>query len=340
MLKVNQYAARAAAGQVLFQLRLLADRLVACSDEGRLIERLHAFRDVSARERLFATSRSDVPGSAEQALYDCGGGSAFDAIALLDREGVAVTRAPRATLDFLGRSFAFRNYYQGARALGLAGRREAHFARGYKSEGDSEMKISLSVPIIDHDGEWLGLIDAVIGTDTQLGSLQLSDPKDGGRLAMLIALRDRERDEASLPLPDEHLVAVHEGLAHGQAVPLTEDPVAREWLRRLDHQYRAERGPQLVFDAAEATFAESDHRDPVPGYEGRWLAGVAPVGKTAYAVIVQTRDFAVIGPHRYGFLRLLGICAALVVMGAAVVFLLARHLADRRQRRLRWLGVE
>ena len=27
----------------------------------------------------------------------------------------------------------------------------------------------------------------------------------------------------------------------------------------------------------------------MPGYEGRWLAGLAPVGCTGYVVIVQTR---------------------------------------------------
>jgi serine/threonine-protein kinase len=335
-LKANRYAARATAGQVLFQLRLLSERLVACSGERRLLERLRQRPDADGAG--FAEA-SGMLSAAEQALRDCGAGSAFDAATLFNREGVAIARHPRPLFEFRGKSYAFRDYFQRARALGRQGRREAHFARAYRSEGDGETKVALSVPVIDDDGAWLGVIGGLIGTNAHLGSLRLFDPNDAGRLAVLVGLRDRERSEASEPLPSEHRMLVHERLERGQMVTLAASPKALAWLRTLDRQYRAEPGPQLRFGSLSETFAEAEHRDPIAGFEGRWLAGFAPVGRTAYAVVVQTRDSAVVGPHRYRFLRLLGISAALVMLGASAVFVMARYFAWRRGRRLRWLRV-
>ncbi|HEX9620852.1 MAG TPA: protein kinase, partial [Polyangiaceae bacterium] len=287
-LKANQYAARATAGQVLFQLRLLSDRLVACTGEPRLLERLRRPSDPAAPDGARSDSPSGAPNVAEQALRDCGAGSVFDGATLFNREGRAIERYPKAVFEVLGKNYAFRDYFQGARELGRQGRREAHFARVYRSESDGEVKVALKAPLLDDDGTWLGVTGALIGTDAHLGSLRLFDPQDDSRLAVLIGLRDRERSEAYDPLPDEHRVLVHERLKRGQAVTLDPDRKALAWLRGLDRQYRAEPGPQLRFAAASATFAEDDHRDPIPGFEGRWLAGFAPVGRTAYAVVVQT----------------------------------------------------
>jgi hypothetical protein len=32
-----------------------------------------------------------------------------------------------------------------------------------------------------------------------------------------------------------------------------------------------------------------DYLDPVPGFSGRWLASIVPIGQTGFVVIVQTR---------------------------------------------------
>jgi hypothetical protein len=42
------------------------------------------------------------------------------------------------------------------------------------------------------------------------------------------------------------------------------------------------------------TWTDDAHRDPLPGFEGRWLAGFAPVGSTGFIVIVQTRHDALV----------------------------------------------
>ena len=42
---------------------------------------------------------------------------------------------------------------------------------------------------------------------------------------------------------------------------------------------------------------DDSHRDPVPGFEGRWLAGFASVGSTGFVVIVQTHYDAALAPH-------------------------------------------
>jgi hypothetical protein len=36
----------------------------------------------------------------------------------------------------------------------------------------------------------------------------------------------------------------------------------------------------------------ADYEDAVPGFEGKWLAAFAPVGKTGFVVLVQTRRSA------------------------------------------------
>jgi hypothetical protein len=32
-----------------------------------------------------------------------------------------------------------------------------------------------------------------------------------------------------------------------------------------------------------------DYLDPVPGFSGRWLASIAPIGQTGFMVVAQTR---------------------------------------------------
>jgi hypothetical protein len=86
----------------------------------------------------------------------------------------------------------------------------------------------------------------------------------------------------------------------------------------------------------EQTLADDNHTDPVPGFEGRWLAGFAPVGHTGYAVIVQTRYEAPLELPRRALFSMLGWCGAALGLGAALVFVAARLLgsAARGRRRL------
>ena len=53
---------------------------------------------------------------------------------------------------------------------------------------------------------------------------------------------------------------------------------------------------------ASRVAAASDYRDPVPGFEGRWLAGLAPVGDTGLIVVIQTRYDSRAPLERFGLL--------------------------------------
>jgi hypothetical protein len=70
----------------------------------------------------------------------------------------------------------------------------------------------------------------------------------------------------------------------------------------------------------------------VPGFEGRWLAGFAPVGDTGFVVIVQTRYGAAVEPNARPSRRL--VSRVSVVLGAwIVVFGVSLWLYARGQRR-------
>ena len=62
---------------------------------------------------------------------------------------------------------------------------------------------------------------------------------------------------------------------------------------------------------------------PVPGFEGRWLAGFAPVGETGFVVIVQTRYDAAVEPNTRLSRRLAwrGSAVILVWLAACSTFL-------------------
>jgi hypothetical protein len=70
---------------------------------------------------------------------------------------------------------------------------------------------------------------------------------------------------------------------------------------------------------SERALVSAEHRDPLPGYSGRWLAGFARVGQTEQVVIVQSRSSAVDGPA--GLLTRIVRCAlVLLLVGFGVLF--------------------
>jgi len=128
---------------------------------------------------------------------------------------------------------------------------------------------------------------ATVGTDFALKRRRLDSASEVGPMAVIVAPQDRSR--TSTEGEGEYVVILHEGLTHGAGVvidsprlrELRTSPAGREQLRWID--------PEPITDDA--------HRDPVPGYEGRWLAGFARVGGTGLVVIVQTRYDAAVAPN-------------------------------------------
>ncbi len=324
-LQANRYAAQATAGQVLYVLRTLGERLRTCAAQPQII---------AALRRVPRPVEADPTA----ALRDCGLGSHFDSALALDLEGHPVLREPVMPPGYEQRTFLYRDYVIGAQRLAQRRRQSGsspediaetvYVGRPHRSEGDGKVRlpIATSVFALGRDGraQHVGYLMATLGTDSTIASLTFSDPNDPQRIGALLALRDRARTEAELPLPKDFLVLIHERLAHGstrdiagpQLAILSREIAAEEPGQR--QQFRLQRG---------ATLGSDDHRDPVPGFEGRWLAGFARVGQTDYVVVVQTR-YQAIEIVKGWLLRSFGWSVAVVVTGAAIAFAaLRRHSA-------------
>jgi serine/threonine-protein kinase len=201
----NAYAARMAAGAVLFQLRQDADVVQPASRDPRIIELLERH----------------TPAVLAQPLKDDGKPlEGCDSMQLLDVDGRAVARWPAPPEDHWKKGYGFRDYFTGAMELARSGSHRVHVSKAFHSETDHKLKFSVSAPVYAADGGVLGVIAADFGADAVLGSLRLGVPSDSDRTAALVAPRDRERDGGP---PSEYVILVHEGLAHGEDVPFDID---------------------------------------------------------------------------------------------------------------------
>jgi hypothetical protein len=138
-----------------------------------------------------------------------------------------------------------------------------------------------------------------------MGALVLTDPGERHRIAVLVVRRDRDHtDEA---LPDDWLVLAHEGVARGS-------------VHRMANRGALASLPVAPRAGVPTMVADDHHTDPVPGFEGRWLAGVAAVPGTPLAVVVQTRYDAAIAPNQRLAVRLrnAGLLALVLALLACV----------------------
>jgi serine/threonine-protein kinase len=294
VLATNAYAAWAVAGTVLAQIETYT----------------HVIEEEAAEPRLAAALARGERAALDahcRAVHERRGGAAspFATWLVLDREGVPRGHYPEEADPYYALRLGFRDYFVGAMAItavddgGGAGsaddagsapnspgaRRSAHVSRVLRSSSDAYYKFALSAPIRGRGGAVLGVLVTTIATDRRLGSLELSD---GRRVAMLVGRLDRPA--AGAPLPEEYMVLVRDGMDHGAGI-VVDGPA----LRRLSSG-RALAGPsappQLGLSLLDQVERESDHRDPLGGrygYDGPWLAGIAPVGGTELAAIVETR---------------------------------------------------
>ncbi len=299
-LQTNAYAARALAGAVAFHLREQLDAVEAAAADPAVARLLHRpDGEVLERHRT---------------------GTLFDSISLFDRSGTAVARAPFAPPGYLGSDYSWRDYFAGARRLGERGHRTGYVSRGFSSEADGVYRFAVAAPV--HDGDaWGGVLMAAIGTNSALGRMRLDDERDHRRTAVLVAPRDRSR--ATPDGAGEYVVILHGGLTHGAEVA-----AASPRLREVAVP-RTERNQLRWIDPGPIT--DDAYRDPVAGFEGRWLAGFAPVGDTGFVVIVQTRHDAAIEPSTW----LWRIAKAGLVILASVVLGVAVQGGVRRRRRRR-----
>jgi hypothetical protein len=202
---------------------------------------------------------------------------------VFDRTGKMISHMSRVGALNVGKGYSWRDYFAGVCRLVKEGRPGAYISRSFRSEDDNLHKFGIAAPVYD-SGKWVGVLMATIGTDFALSPNHLDDT---GRMAVVVAPRDRSR--FTKQGEGEYVVILHEGLTHGAEVVI-ESPRLRE-LRV------ARTEPKQLRWVATDPITDDSHLDPVPGFEGRWLAGFAPVGDTGFVVIVQTRYDAAVEPN-------------------------------------------
>lgn len=314
VLQTNAYAARAVAGSSLFHLRKLGDLIESAAVDPVVVRWLSEPRAVGARS------------AALDAVLERHCGTRFDSIGVFDDEGRATARWPHAAEpDYLGRDFGWREYFHGAARHGRAGRRGAYFARAHQSEVTRDYKFTISAPVYGPDGRWAGVLFGTIGTNSVLAGVPLDSERDARHTTALLSLRDNERAWKDRPLSHEYAIVVHDRLPRGAAISV--DSVALRGIPLPDPESEPLRLPSSV-----KTLTDDRYLDPVPGFEGRWLAGFAPVGNTGYVVVVQTRHRAILDPDKRLALRMLAWGGVPFAAGAIVIggVLMARGRGFRR----------
>ncbi|HET7499920.1 MAG TPA: CHAT domain-containing protein [Kofleriaceae bacterium] len=303
VLGTNAYAAHALAGGVAFQLREEVDATVAIAADPAVVQALHTF-DVAALDQWRMTTR-------------------FDTVALYDRSGIARVQGSPVTNRNrnLGKDYSWRDYFRGARRLGEAGLRAGYISRALLSESEDNWVFGIAAPVYD-EGTWAGVLLTTVGTDAALRHKRLDRASDDGPMAVIVAPRDRSR--ATTEGEGDYVVILHDGLTHGAGIAVDSPRLRELRTTRTERDQLRWIVPDLITDAA--------HRDPVPGFEGRWLAGFAPVGDTGFVVIVQTRYDAALKPNTRLSRRLVGRGSAVILawLAACGTFL---WVVVRRRRR-------
>lgn len=319
VLRANAYAARTVAGTVLFQLQEYGQAVERVAADGWLREVLK--RGDPEALRLFVRTTYDIHDDPRNGLRVAGGPSPFEGWLLLDAEGLARAHWPAPPEGFLGEDFEWRDYFQGAAQLARKGRHASYVSRVFESEVDGHYRFALSTPVYDENGQWLGVVAAMVGTGSMLGALRLTDTDVEERATVLVAPRDHEYGQPPLSGPEASIIIVHEALAHGAISVL--DATAARRVEEVLRQAPRHGQQQLRLPGAGPLAAYEDHRDPLVGGASPWLAAFAPVGSTGFVTVVQTRDDAASAPLRRLATRLALWGGVPFLLGVAVMLGLA-----------------
>jgi hypothetical protein len=154
------------------------------------------------------------------------------------------------------------------------------------------MQFAISTPVFDGAGRQIGIVAAALHAKEAFGAVRMQAAATGqgaageGRITTaLLGPRGSDRGDApDGPIPSRYTFLVHPGLKTGAEHTLeTPSPV------RLLEAFGppAAPGDQLSLEYVRP-LEVPDYRDPIPGFEGRWVAAFAPVGRTGFVVLVET----------------------------------------------------
>ncbi|HRI66737.1 MAG TPA: protein kinase [Polyangium sp.] len=306
VLRANEYSARWVAGTVLFKLNSYHD-IVAKAAREFPREHIELLRKGEVKEgnglEDYCKELEARHGAAD-GLHDW---------FVQDKEGIVRARWGRyerdnERLDVLGKSYPWRDYFKGAMKLGEARSRSAYIARAILSEPNGTQRYALSAPIYDENDEPIGVLITTTTTGAAFGTLDLKDPSDTRHIAMVVAPRDNNRDTRDKPLPEDHVILVHDSLASGVTAPLKSNAAVHAAVK-LAQKSNPNRGlSQLLLADPNAVAFDESFCDPVMDGScvdesgktrpGRWLAGFAPIGHTGFVAIVETPREAAAAPNQ------------------------------------------
>jgi serine/threonine-protein kinase len=255
----------------------------------QLLESMHRVAELARQPEIVALIAVDNPPNPSPVLLDRVQG--FDTMFVVNTEGIQRGRTTKKSPEYLARSFAFRDYFRGARELGLKEcvpfdegsrarpPRSGYLARTHISESDGDFEFAVSAPICDQTG-WVGMIAGTLVSNRGFGAVRIADGHPG-RIASLLGPRDVDRKDAGRPRPDDFTFIVHPGLAPG-----------REYVLRQPDKAKIRAALGLPAPSSGLRYVHPmlvpDYRDPIPGYGGSWSAAIAPVDASGFIVLVQS----------------------------------------------------
>jgi serine/threonine-protein kinase len=267
-LDTNAFIASGQAGAMLFQLRAYADRVERAARDPRLAA-------VLARGEIVDPAPDLAPLA-----------KGFDTLAVMTNDGRVLTQWPSPAKWIFGRKFDFRDYYQGARVLAERRAPGVYVSPAYRSESYGRLQFGLSTPIRDAQGEPVGVLMASLNAREAFGAVRMEGEGAAGVTTALLGPRGRDRHAAPSETASRYTFLVHPnldtGAEHTARAPSPAD------LRAVFGE-PALPGEQFTLDYV-APLKVRHYEDPISGFEGRWLAALAPVGRTGFVVLVETRE--------------------------------------------------
>jgi serine/threonine-protein kinase len=263
-LETNGFVASGQAGAVLYQLREYADHI----------------QQAAAAPQVVALASLAQRAASPAVLEPVAG--PFHDVFVVSTEGVLTAQWPHANEATRGRSYAFRDYFRGARELGLRGSGAGYVARAFRTERDGGLEFAVSAALLA-EGRWVGVLVGTIAANSVFGKVRMQDSPESGRSAALLGRRDIDRqDPEELRDVERFVYLIHDRLARAREVQAPK-------LEAIEAAFAeaAPAGEQFALRYASPRLL-SDYRDPVSSSDRRWLAAFAPVGGTGIVVVVQS----------------------------------------------------
>jgi len=291
-LETNVFAAPLIAYGVLQNLEKQGSIVEAMGADPRLADALEAGDEKALESFCKEMLERYDPGRGEPGATSQG--APFERVFVEDTSGLTRARWPgpgASEQDFLHKNYAFRDYHQAARRQVPTKSRTAYFSRALVSEAHNRLTFVISVPVYSKDGTWRGVLAASVTSNSMLGSLPLNEPGASNHTLTLVSLMDRNRGEG---LPPSHRYAV---FIHGRHKPERVHFLEEKFGKQIEQALLKSQPPEPA-PPHPPSFRGGElrgYRDPMS--EEPMLAAFAPVGKTHFVVIMQTREQAALAAN-------------------------------------------